>query len=313
MASTYFTSLTDINLAKEVLAKMPDLYIQKREYGGTGTYLSDTGGAGGIEVSTDPSWTTNEYASTVADNILFLDDNNKVATGKITGNSNDTIFFDPTACVLEEDGTTAPTVTTATEYQFRVYSPSSVAGATEGPFFGYVEGAELAITDTFMKFKYSKPKQMKFKDLEEREGQITGGNVNFTNEDVIKTMFGAVQYGSQVGQYSYAVGSNPDTDLFYRLTFNGEDRTNRVVKIRLREVQFEITGNIFQSAEACKKVVELKNKTQRFVSEYAQFIRVKQKNIFAFKNKASVIRFLQSAKDMKKRGFSYSRFTSYRY
>ena len=31
---------------------------------------------------------------------------------------------------------------------------------------------------------------MKFKDLEEREGQITGGNVNFTNEDVISTMFG---------------------------------------------------------------------------------------------------------------------------
>ena len=89
MAKSYYTSLSDINLAKEVIAKMPDLYIQKREYGGSGTYLSDTGGAGGIEVASDPSWTTDEFASTVADNILFLDDNNKVATGKITGNSND--------------------------------------------------------------------------------------------------------------------------------------------------------------------------------------------------------------------------------
>jgi len=250
MAKSYFTSLSDINLAKEVIAKMPDLFIQKREFGGTGTYYSDTGANSGLEVATDPSWTTDEFASTVADNILVLDDNNKVATGKIDANSSDTVFFDPTTLVLEEDGVTAPTFTAGSSYQFRVYSPSSVAGATSGPFFGYVQGAELAINDTFMKFKYSRPKQMKFKDLEEREGQITGGNVNFTNEDVISTMLGAVQYGSQTGQYSYAVGSNPDTDLFYRLTFVGEDRSNRVMKIRLREVQFEITGNIFQNDES---------------------------------------------------------------
>jgi hypothetical protein len=250
MAKSYYTSLSDINLAKEVIAKTPDLYIQKREFGGTGTYYTDTGSNSGIEVATSPSWTNNEFASTVANNILILDDNNKVATGKITGNTDDTAFFDPAALVLEEDGTTAPTFSAGSTYQFRIYSPSSVAGATYGPFFGLVEGSELNINDTFMKFKYSRPKQMKFKDLEEREGIVTGGNVNFTNDDVITTMFGAVPYGSQTGQYSYAIGSNPDTDLFYRPTFIGEDRSNRVFVVRLREVQFEITGNIFQNAES---------------------------------------------------------------
>jgi hypothetical protein len=250
MAFTYYSSLADINLAKEAIAKTPDLYIQKREFGGEGIFFTDTGGNDALEVTADPSWTTNEFASTVADNILVIDDNNKVATGKIDGNTSDTIFFDSTLLVLEEDGTTAPTFTPGTTYQFRVYTPSSVAGATSGPFFGYVEGAELNITDTFMKFKYSRPKQMKFKDLEEREGTVAGGNVNFTNLDVIKSMFGAVEYGSQTGQYSVGIGSNPDTDLFYRLTFVGEDRNNRVLKIGIRECQFEITGNIFGNAES---------------------------------------------------------------
>ena len=136
MALSYYTSLSDINLAKEVIAKQPDMYIQKREYSCSGTYIADTGGAGGIQVTTSPGWTTDEFASTVADNLLILDDNNVVATGKITGNSDDTIFFDATAMVLENDQTTPPTVTTGNTYQFRVYTPSSVAGATRGPFFG---------------------------------------------------------------------------------------------------------------------------------------------------------------------------------
>jgi hypothetical protein len=250
MALTYFDSLADINLAKEVIAKQPDLYIQKREFGGSGVFYTDTGANDALETTCGTTWATDEFTSTVANNIVIIDDNNKVATGKVDNNSADHVFFDSTAMVLEEDGTTAPTLTAGTTYQFRIYSPSSVAGATEGPFFGYVEGAELAINDTFMKFKYSRPKQMKFKDLEERESQITGGNVNFTNEDVLQTMVGAVQYGSQTGQYSYAVGSNPDTDVFYRLTFVGEDRSNRVFKIRTREVQFELTGNILSNAES---------------------------------------------------------------
>lgn len=250
MARTYYTSKADIELAKEVLAKGPDAFIQEREFGGSGIYYTDTGAAGGLEVITSPGWTDDEFASTVADNILVTDDAGKVATGKITGNTDDTVFFDATTLVLEEDGATAPTFTPGTAYQFKVYTPSSVAGATAGPFFGYVEGVELAITDTYMKFKYSRPKQLKFKDLEEREGQLTGGNVNFTNKDNFETMFGAIEYGSQTDQYSVGIGSNPDTDKYYRITFIGEDRSNRVATIRIREVQFEMSGNILQNSES---------------------------------------------------------------
>lgn len=250
MAFSYFDSLSDVDLAKEMVAKGPDMYMQKREFGGSGTYLSGTGSNGGIEIATNPSWTTDEFASTVADNLLFLDDNNKVATGKIDSNSSDTIFFDPTSFVLEEDGTTAPTVTDGNTYQIKIYSPSSIAGATYGPFFGYLEGAELVITDTFMKFKYNTPKKLIRKDLEEREGQITGGQANYVQEDVIKTLFGGVQYGSQTGQYSIAIGSDPNTDLFYRPTFVTQDVNNRNFILRVREVQFEVTGNTLSKAES---------------------------------------------------------------
>jgi hypothetical protein len=101
-----------------------------------------------------------------------------------------------------------------------------------------------------MKYKYSTPKKLLFKDLEEREAQITGGQVNFSGTDVAKTILGAVEYGSQTGQTSLAVGSEPDTDQYYRVTFVGEDRNNRVWAIRIREVQFEITGNQFGKAES---------------------------------------------------------------
>jgi hypothetical protein len=252
MALSYYTGLNDLDINKEVIAKIPELYIQKREYGGTGSYAIETtgGGTSSLTPATSPGWTVNEFASTVANNLLIIDDNNVVGTGKITGNDADSIFFDESAVVLESDGTTAVTLTAGTSYSFRVYSPSSTTGNTYGPFFGLVEGAELSINDTFMDFKYNRPRKLLFRDLEEREAVITGGHVNFTGTDVAQTIFGMVSYGSQTGQTSLALGSEPDTDVYFRPTLVGEDRNNRVWVIRMREVQFSITGNILQNAES---------------------------------------------------------------
>jgi hypothetical protein len=252
MSLTYYTGLSDINISKEVIAKEPDLYIQKREYSGTGVYAVEStgGGASTLTPATSPAWTVNEFASTVADNLLVFDDNGVVASGKIIGNDAESIFFDESALLLESDGVTPATLTAGTSYTFKVYTPSSTSGNTYGPYFGLVEGAELNINDTFMKYKKGVPKKLLFKDLEEREAQITGGQVNFTGTDVAKTIFGAVEYGSQTGQTSLAVGSEPDTDVYYRPTFVGKDRDNRVWVVRMRETQFEITGNFFGKAES---------------------------------------------------------------
>lgn len=250
MAKTYFTGLNDENLAKDVIAKTPDVYIQKYEYVGTGVYAIETGGISTLTPATSPAWTVDEFISTVAKNLIVYDDNNKAASALISDNDATSITFDETACLLDEDESTAVTLTAGNTYNFYVLTPSSVTGQTYGPFWGYTEGVELNISDTFMKFKYSTPKKLKFKDLEEREGTIAGGHVNFENTDIIEDIFGAVTYGLQTGQYSYGVGSDPDTDRFYRLTFVGEDRTGRTIRVIVRKTQFESTGNFFQKAES---------------------------------------------------------------
>jgi hypothetical protein len=250
----YDSGLADVDLAKEVLAKTPDIYIQKYEYIGSGVYAISTGGVSTLTPATSPSWSINAYASTVAKNLLIVDDNSKVAQGKVVSNIATAITFDETAMLLEEDETTAASLTAGSTYNFYVLTPSATTGQTYGPFVGYTEGNELALTDTMMKFKYGQPRALKFKDLQEREGKITGGFVNWTNTDVIAALFGGVAYGSQSAKYRYGVGHAPDTDVFYRLTFIGEDRNNRVFRIVVHKVQFESSGNLLSAAESGHKM-----------------------------------------------------------
>ena len=246
----YYTGLSDIDLAKDAIAKKPDLYIQKYEYIGSGVYAIPTGGTSTLTPAVSPAWTIDDYASTVATNLIAYDDNSKAVAGKVVSNDADSITFDETALLLEEDGTTAATLTVGNTYDFYVLTPSSTTGNTYGPFFGYTEGSELNLNDTYMKFKYGVPKQLKFKDLEEREGQITGGHIGIANDDVLETLFQAELYGLQTAQVSYGVGSDPDTDKFYRLTFTNKTRDDRSVIVIARKCQFELTGNIFQDNES---------------------------------------------------------------
>jgi hypothetical protein len=101
-----------------------------------------------------------------------------------------------------------------------------------------------------MKFMYGRPKAMKFKDLDQREGQINAGIVNITNEDIIQTLFQGIEYGDQTSQFSYGVGHDPDTDVFFRLSMNTQDRSGRNLWIIARKCQVELTGNIYGEAES---------------------------------------------------------------
>lgn len=246
----FYNNLADVDLAKEVIAAKPDLYIQKYEFVGSGVLAIETGGTSTLTPATSPAWTINDYQSTIANNLLVVDDNSKVAQGKVASNTATDVTFDETALLLQEDEATTATLTIGNTYDFYVLTPSAITGATYGPFFGYTEGVELNINDTFMKFKYGTPKALKFKDMDEREGQITGGQVNYTNTDIVEAMFGGVTYGSQSSQYSYGVGHAPNTDVFYRLSFLGQDRNGRTFQVIVHKAQFEITGNILQNAES---------------------------------------------------------------
>lgn len=246
----FYTGLSDVDLARDVIAEKPDLFIQRYEYIGSGVYAPESAGSSVLVPATSQSWTNNDYQSTVALNLIVVDDNDKAASGMVTFNDADSVTFDETAMTLDEDGVTAPTFTAGSTYDFYLLTPSSTTGRTYGPFYGYTEGAELNVNDTYMKFKYSTPKALKFKDLEEREGNITGGHINFVDEDVMESLTGAVNYGSQTSQYSKGIGHNPAEASFYRLTFIGDDRNGRETIVICRKCQFELTGNIWGNAES---------------------------------------------------------------
>ena len=246
----FYNNLSDVDLAKEAIAKKSDVYIQRYEFIGEGVLDLSTAGQATLTPATSPSWTVNDYLSTVARNLIVVDDNNVPATAKVDANNADEVVFDSTDLVIESDGTTTATVTTGNTYSFYVLTPSSITGNIYGPFFGYTEGIELNLNDTYMKFMYGRPKAMKFKDLDQREGQVTFGSVNITNEDIIQSIFQGTQYGDQTSQFSYGVGHDPDTDTFFRLALNTKDRSGRNMWILCRKTQVELTGNIFGEAES---------------------------------------------------------------
>jgi hypothetical protein len=246
----FYNNLSDTDLALEAIARKADIYIQRFEYSGTGVLSLETGGQAALTPATSQSWTVNDYQSTVARNLLVVDDNNVVAAGIIDSNNADEITFDETDLLLESNGEAAASLTTGNTYSFYILTPSSISGATYGPFLGYTEGTELNLNDTFMKFMYGRPKALKFKDMDQREGQVVTGVVNITNEDVIQTIFQGVSYGLQTSQFSYAIGHNPSTNVFYRLALNTQDRNGRNLWIIVRKVQVELTGNIFGESES---------------------------------------------------------------
>lgn len=252
MSKTYFTNLADVDLAKEAMAKSGDWYIQFYEYVGTGVYALTTAGTSTLTPATSPSWDVDEFNSTVARNLLIVDDNNVVASAKIDDNDATSITFDETDALLESDGLTAATFTPASTYNFYVLTPSNIN--LYGPFFGYAESIELSLTDEMMQFKYGVPKKLKFQDLMERTGQITGGHVNVANTDIVDTFFGADNYGSQTSQFAKGIGSEPDTNRFYRLVNVSTDRNSRAMTTIVRKGQFAMNGNIIGASESGHKM-----------------------------------------------------------
>ncbi len=246
---TFYTGIGDVNLAKDVIAKQPDLYIQKYEYIGSGVGADATLDFE-LTPAVSPAWTVNEFASTVAKNILIVDSNGKVCAVKCKSNTASKIVFVKADALLEEDVTTAGTFTTTNTFQFYVLSPSSVTGNTYGNFAGFVEGLELTMNEEWMSYKYGMPKKLMFKDLAERAGALNGGTVNFTNEDMLSSVLNASSYGLQTSQFSFGIGSDPVTSNYYRLTFMGQDRAGRAVTIIVRKAQLALNGSLLQKAES---------------------------------------------------------------
>jgi len=247
-AKTYFNGVGDVNINKDVIAKSPDMHIQFYEFIGTGQLTSVTAGLN-VLTFTGAAFTVDTFISTLAKNLVVRDDNNLAAQVKIDDNDATTVTFDQANLLLDSDGSTVASLTLNDNYDVYILTPSN--DFTVGPFFGLTEGIELNLTDELMQFMYSIPQKKLFQDLKGRVGEIVGGTVNgITNEDVLSTLLGSDQFGSQTGQFSQGVGSDPDLDKFFRTTLLGEDRTSRQYQIIARKTQISVQGALLGSAES---------------------------------------------------------------
>ena len=259
MADQFFNSLKDTTLPESMMAKQPDAYIQKFEDENTSTLDITVPATATFTPVVASTYTVNEFASTQADNLYFLDDDNEVCAAKIISNIATAVTFDSTSAVKEKDGTAA-NLTTATDYSIRILSPSNTD--TQGPFFGYVEGLDIAISDEIMPFKYSTPRQLIRTDLLERTGTITGGNVSWVQEDVLKAIMSTEQYGNQTGQFSIGFGSNANFNKFYKMTFSSRDVTGRPLDIVIYKTQFQLTGSLNGASESGHSMISFTTQMQ---------------------------------------------------
>lgn len=253
--ANYYSSLSDVNLAKDAVAKNSDLYIQKYEYIGTAVLDTSVTGAN-VLTMTGVSFVVDELISTMAKNLVVLDDNGIPAQVEIDDNDATTVTFDEANLLIDSDGVTAATLTDTSTYNIYVLTPSP--DSVFGPFFGYTEGLELNISDELMQFKYNMPKKLKFQDLSERTAELVGGNVDISNEDVLTTIFGAEQYGDQTTGFKIGIGSDPDLNIYYRLTKLTEDREGRQIAMIMRKCQVSVTGSLDGSAESGHKMSNFK-------------------------------------------------------
>ena len=253
---TFYTSLTDINLNKDVIPGRGQLSIQRYEVISSGVYANTTSGTSTLTPATSPTWDADAYNSTVAQNLIVIDDNNLPCSGKVVDTAATEITFDETALLLDSDGVTAGTFTPGNTYNFYILTPSSTTGRTFGPFAGYIEGLDISFTDTTNAFKYGFPLKKKFVDLAEREGTISGGSVNFSNPDIFRMIANASEYGDNTAsktEFAFGSGAACSTLPIYRIYVEYNDRRAagdcRTVGLLVRQVQFKLDGSMFGESE----------------------------------------------------------------
>jgi len=248
----FYTGKNDTNLNKDFMLNQPDIYISKFEYEGSGVYAENSGAFDSLTPATSPSWTINDYASTVGLNLEVVDDNGKLAYGKISANAADSITFDAESLVLDEDGTSSPTFTDGSTYNFRILTASS--SYKYGDFFGYVSELSVSMEQETAEYKQGIPRKKIVEDLLENMSTISGSVSSFQGEDILKAVFGMNEFGSQTSQFELGFGSGTFNSSGYRIALVGKDRVGRETVWLVHRGQFKSTGEVNFSDEGYKTI-----------------------------------------------------------
>ena len=271
----YYVSNGDVKLAQDAVAKDTEMHIQEFIFLGTAV-LDNTVPATATLTMTGVAFVVDELISTLATNLYIKDDNTLVCATVVDSNDALTVTFDSTTALQENDEATAGTFTDTNTYDVYILTPSNINAV--GPFFGFTEGLALNISDELMEFIYNTPGKKIFTDLKMRTATIEGGNIDVSNKDVLQTIMGADEYGSQTGQYALGIGSDPDFNRYYKVTMLTTDRKNRPLQIIANKTQPSITGAINEKAESGHSKASFKFEilADGFYPDNADMIRIKR-------------------------------------
>ena len=247
--STFYTNTSDTDLDKEQLLKSPDIFIMKHIRENTGTLALSTSGDDVI-TDTNAAFTVDGLISTVGLNLYMIDDNSKLAIGKISDNDATTFTFEADDMLLVEDGVTAPTFTNGETYSYRVLTPSSAYAY--GPFLGYSKELSFSSEPETVELKNGIPRELIREDLLENVEALTFALYNVTNSDIIAEVFRLTAYGSQTGQYEGHHGTNSFNTDKYQITLSTTDVNSKAILYQFFKTGLRNTGEIALNEEDYK-------------------------------------------------------------
>jgi hypothetical protein len=222
-----------------LLAGCARLWIQERKFLGNGVLDAQGGGADELQLVTDTGVANDLYNSSAADNLYIVDDNSKLARGKVIdtigGTGDAVVVFDAASMVLVEDGATAPTLTDGTTYSVKVMSGSNTN--TYGDYFGYtddsVEFDPTPETEPLEVCNLVGALEEVDEVVTKRNIIVNGSSYNVPNGDIISKILNAVQYGlNDATQEEYHGGFGPDISAAFQLTGEMQDRNGRTFIIQ---------------------------------------------------------------------------------
>lgn len=248
----FYTNTSDADLAKELLAGCGEMYIQKHEYNGPAVMSYNAAGDSHLLLADSDAASNDDYNSTSAANLYIIDDNSKVAEGKVKDTFADTggteIAFDASAMVLAEDGTTTPTFTDGTSYTVCVLSGSN--SNAYGDYFGYMNDsveADFTVESEPLEICTIEGKLEEVaENATKRVCMVNGATFNVPNSDVLSKVLNMTKYGDNTttGRSEYHGGSNVDLSTYYQLTGLLKDHDGKYVAVQLFKGNLVTNGAI---------------------------------------------------------------------
>ena len=245
----FYTTKQDIQKAKDLLLRQPDMFVSLVVYEGKGI-AAVSGDDVTITPTVSPGWVSAAYVSTVGINFVIKDDNGGVVEGLVKSNTASEVVFDATLARQVNNIDDTPETpkasagsdfTAGVEYDFQVMSPQTEY--EYGDYFGIVKEPAFGNEEEMAQLE-DPVEGLIAEGLIKVNMSITGVNYNVVNGDVLKAVRNMVEVGSQTTYTQLHGGFRPAVRSKYRVTFFGKTDDDKDFEMRYFLGKFRAEGEL---------------------------------------------------------------------